>query len=320
MSFIKIESNSEWQKIFESCKFKTFFNDPEWEQEIQKVYKHINFEHYLYKNKLALNLAKVGNKYISFPFCEYGGPMILDNDVNWEEFKKNAQQKFSNLKIKFHPFILTGKSEQGLSSYWLENLNQKNEQKIFAGFRKTLRHSIKKAEKQNLKLVSCSEQDLPAFYDIYLQNCKKNKALAFPLEFFQAWVKLAEKNKLKFILAKHNNKVVAGSIFLNYSGFVHYFLNASDYDYRNLNANYLIVWDEIKSIINNKNATVLDFGATIPGSNLEIFKRGWGTTEKKILEIPEHQTNNLNFLRSTWALMPKAMIKILSKIIYPKFI
>jgi hypothetical protein len=298
--------------------FKTFFHEAKWHDFLEKEFKWLKFEYYLYKDKFLLIFGRVGDRLISLPFCEYGGPLLLKGDFIWEEFKKDVFKEFgNNIKIKFHPTFseVSGNPADAssiLSSHWLRNLENKSEQDAWNDLRKTLRHEIINAQEHNLEIKKCSSlQDLKIFYGLYVANLKRKKTVPYPFSVIKF---LYEQQDTEILLVLIGNKIIAGSLFLNYSGFVHYFLNASDYKYRDFGANYLILWEKIKSLCGKD--LIFDLGASPKGSALEIFKRGWGGKEYPILQIGTKRKDELlrsSKLRNLWGLLPNFVIKKLSR-------
>jgi len=331
MSNFKKISKTEYRNFLEKSLFSTFFHNPEWHEFLEKEFKWLKFEYYLYKparpiggDEAILPFARFKvfrrEKIISLPFCEYGGPLPLKKEVDFSEFEKDIFDNFKNAKINFHPKILdylknfqiTEKNTGNNITYWIEKLNSFSEQTLLTSFRKTLRHEIKNAQEHNLEIKKYSnEQELKQFYNLYVANLKRKKTIPYPRPLIQFLCKNASS---ELLLAIYKGKVVAGCLFLNYGVFVHYFLSASDYGHRNLGANYLIIWEKIKSLI--KQDKILDLGASPQGSNLEIFKRGWGGTEYPIYQIgakksEEHLRSSK--LRNIWGLLPNSVIKNLSR-------
>jgi len=320
MSKFKRLSNKEYRDLFKRVLFSTFFHSPEWQDFLEKEFNWLKFEHYLYNNDAILSFGKVGKKMISLPFCEYGGPLPLKKEINAENFKKDVLDKFDNFKIKFHPKMLnyfneqrTMNSEQSdTSTYWVEDLKNKSEQKLLNSFRKTLRHSIKKAQNHKIEIKKCgNKKEIKKFYNLYLTNLKKKKTVSYPYSVIKF---LYNSGSSELLLAVYKKQVIAGSLFLNYEGFVHYFLSASDYKYRNLEANYLILWEKIKDVCGTNK--IFDLGAYPKNSSLEIFKRGWGGKEYSILQIgikKDEEKLRSSKLRNIWGLLPSFVIKKISR-------
>lgn len=286
-------SKQEYKKLFDQAEFKTFFHDPNWHKFLEKEFKWLKFEYYD-----NLPVARVNKKLISLPFCEYGGPL---GDFNEQDILEEFGE---NIKIKFHPQINVGSLASNMVTYWIEDFDK-------LSFRKTLRHSIRKAEQRDIQIKKCQNlADLKRFYDLYLVNLKKHKTVPYPYSIVKFLYNSADS---ELLLAWHKGRIIAGSLFLYYDKFVHYFLSASDYKYRNLGANYLILWEKIKSLRGKDK--ILDLGAAPKGSSLEIFKRGWGGKEYPIAQIgikKSEEKLRSSKLREIWSLLPNFVIKKLS--------
>lgn len=333
-NFQKI-TKEKYRELLNKTLFKTFFHSIEWHEFLEKEFKWIKFEYYKYGDEAILPLARFKvfgkEKLISLPFCEYGGPLFTrqslgvggPQDIDINEFKKDVLNEFKDIKIKFHPRIKEGELESDISTHWIGDLKSTSEQELLSSFRKTLRHEIEQAQEQNLQVKKCeSLKELKQFYNLYVVNLKRKKTVPYTFEIVEY---LYQHGGAELLLAFYKKKIVAGCLFLNYSGFVHYFLSASDLKYKNLGVNYLILWSKIKSLIGQDK--IFDLGATPKGSSLDVFKRGWGVKEYPILQIgikrsPAYAEASAgreeNFLRSSkiirniWGLMPNFIIKILA--------
>lgn len=331
--FQKIEDKADWQSLLNKALFKTFFHSLEWEEFLEKNFKWLKFEHYLYKDEVLLSLAKYKifgkEQLISHPFCEYGGPLPLKSEIDGFSFKNALFQKFREpFKISFHPQIQKYFKNLGLKesdsqrdTYLIENLNLKTEKDIWNSLRKTTRNEIKKAKGNTLLIEKCqSGKDLKDFYRLYIKSARKHKALPYPFSFFDYFLKYnpndtneysnATNKKVEIILAKFEKRVIAGSVFLFYDSFIHYFLNASDEKYKNLKVNYLILWIQIKNYL-GKSYHTFDLGGTRRGSLLEIFKKGWGVQRYPIYEIKNYKEGKLreSKLRNILSFMPSFLIE-----------
>lgn len=322
--FVKISNKEKWQSLLNKVLFKTFFHNLEWEEFLEKNFKWLKFERYLYQQKALLSLARVKvlgkEKLISHPYCEYGGPLPLVGAINGENFQKDFWSEFKNpFRISFHPYLVKHffsftnwkLSSFGKNTYFIDNFHQKTADQVWSLFRKTLRHSLNKAKNKRLKIVKCSTKtDLKFFYNIYIQTAKRNKFLPYPFSFFEFFWKSPD---AEIILAKYNGRVIAGSCFLFYDKFIHYFLNASNQRFKDLFPNHLILWNQIQKYV-GKNFEVFDLGGTGSGASLEIFKSGWGTKKYPIFEFsnfPKGRLGDSN-LRKVFGLLPTFLIKKLS--------
>jgi len=324
MNFYKIENKEKVKEFLDKVLFKTFFHSLEWQEFLEKEFKWLKFEYYIYKDEALLPLARFKvfgkEKLVSLPFCEYGGPLPLIEDINFKDFSQSVEKEFDSFKIKFHPKIKSGDSNSDVSTHWIENLKSILEQELLASFRKTLRHEIKNAQEYGLEIRKCeNQQELERFYDLYVANLRRKKTIPYPWSLIQFLYKNPSSELLlAFYSAKGGSasggKVIAGSLFLQYNGFVHYFLSASDYRYRDFSASHLLLWEKIKSLIGKD--VIFDLGATPKGSSLDIFKKGWGGKEYPIYQIGTKRTEEFlrssNLIRFIWGLLPNFLIKKLS--------
>lgn len=309
-NFIKI-SRKEYDDWLSKVQFKTFFHNAEWHEFLEKQFKWLKFEYYLHQEELLFPIAKIGNKLISLPFCEYGGPLILKKNIDFNKLEKDVLNEFQNIKIKFHPQIKTGNENSEVSTHWIENLQNISEQELWNSLRKTLRHEIRNAQERGLEIRSCKNlKELKGFYNLYAANLRRKKTVPYPWPMIQF---LYQNPSSELLMAFYKGRIIGGDLFLNYGGFVHYFLSASDYKYRDFGAAHLILWEKIKNLIGKD--VIFDLGATPKNSSLNVFKTGWGGKEYPILQLGiKRSAENLRSskLRNILGLLPNFVIKIIS--------
>lgn len=288
MNFQKVENKNKWESLSEKAFFRTFFHTPEWESFLEKEFFWLKFEHYLWGDKLLLSIARCRllgkEKIVSHPFCEYGGPLPLAENIDYSKVQNDFTKEFGNsARMRFHPYLTVG-SSGNLATFWIENYSKKTLDDLWRGLRKTLRQEIGVGEAQDVYVEDCkSEDELRQFYNIYLNTVRRHKNI--PLTF--AIFKFLYKGDVDadILLAKKDGKVLGGSVFLFYEPFIHYFLSANDYKFRKCNIGHVILWSAIRGYKDNETYDYFDLGGTRKGSALEIFKRGWGAKEYPIHEI-----------------------------------
>ena len=317
-------TKNEYKDLCSKALFTTFFHSIEFHEFLEKEFKWLNFEYYLYNDEAIIAFGRVRNKLISLPFCEYGGPLLLNENFNHEQFKKDIKEQFKeNVKIKFYPRTIT-KESFDMCTHWLENFKNTSEQELWESLRKTLRHEIKNAQEHGLEIrASKSPKEAKKFYNLYVANLRRKRTVPYTWPLIQF---LCQNSSSELLLAFYGGKIVGGALFLQYGAphtISHYFLSAMDYKYHHLGIAHLILWEKIKSLINKD--VVLDLGASPKGSALEIFKSGWGGTEYPIYQInlsvdgkeikrTEESFRSSKFVRLIWGLLPNFAIKFLSPI------
>ena len=101
----------------------------------------------------------------------------------------------------------------------------------------------------------------------------------FPLSFFKGLSNNLEGN---FVIAtaEYEKKPIGSTIFLYKYGFVHYWLSGSNYEFRNLYPNNLLIFESIKFFKKLRNHTFVLMG----GSN-ESLRKFKGSFTKKSVEF-----------------------------------
>ena len=308
--FIKIEEIKAWQDLLDKVLFKTFFHNIEWEEFLERNLKWLKFERYLYKDSALISFARVGDKLVSHPFCEYGGPLPLIEKIDGKQFKEDLLSEFKeSLKINLHPYLLNYFSNLGTEDLKTWRKTYFVREPAISSFRYDIRHAIKKAESREFHLEECrAKKDLEDFYRLYIKTIIRHKNIPLPFSFFQFFIKSA-----KIFLLKSDKKIATGSIFLPNKPFIHYFITAADLSFRKEGVNHLLLWRVLEEHLKG-DYSIMDLGATREGSDLEIFKRGWRGSPYPIYEIGLEQGVKLrdSKLRSALGFIPPFLMKKIS--------
>jgi lipid II:glycine glycyltransferase (peptidoglycan interpeptide bridge formation enzyme) len=171
-------------------------------------------------------------------------------------FIKIEPQKDFNFGIKSHHRIQPKKTSILKIEESLDVLLKK--------FRKSTRYNIKQAVKKGV--VVERQETIKEFFEI-LQETKERRGFStYSKDYFQ---ELVEKNNSDVFLAKHKEKVIAGSIVLYFGEVAVYLHSAFDFKYQDMNGTALIVFESIKQSRKN-------------GCKYYNF---WGLDEKKYLGV-----------------------------------
>lgn len=128
----------------------------------------------------------------------------------------------------------------------------KSEQEILAQMKPKGRYNINIAKKhavevkvfKNLKDVPL--HDFGAFYNILEKTSQRDSFGIHPKYFYENLLKtLAPQNSCSLFLAYRNEKVIAGIITVYYRDTATYYFGASDREYGNIMAPYLLQWEAI---------------------------------------------------------------------------
>jgi len=137
------------------------------------------------------------------------------------------------------------------------------------------RYNIKVAEKHGITVKP--SLDIGAFYDILTATGNRDGFGIHPKSYYQKMLDTMSENT-QLLLAEYQGKVIAGGIFVYLDEWGIYYYGASDNEYRNLMAPYLIQWSAIKEA-KNRGCKYYDFLGIAPEN---IKDHPWaGVTEFK---------------------------------------
>lgn len=319
-----------WNQIVRSSPDGVIYYTYEWLEVIEKSYslqsKHLIFE----ENGVIIGVMPLfllrsliwGNKLVSTPFCEYGGPCLLTQDSSIAtELLSEIEDIAVESKAKYFEIRAPGLELQNtLRQYhFTEPFNYssflidltKSEEALWEAFEGRLRTAIKKAQKSNVRLISAAKiEQLKQFYYLYLISVKQLGSPPHSYSFFEnMWKAFFYKNQLKLLLADYNGKLIASILALSYKDKIHWWGSTSLSEYRYINANSLLIWDLLKSG-GARGYKWFDTGRTDFGSGVYMFKKAWGGKEIKVphlyksfkgkLSIPDRNNQRYILLTSLW--------------------
>lgn len=149
--------------------------------------------------------------------------------------------------------------------------------------RASIKWAINKAKRMGVTVRPAEqEDDLKAWYRIYLETMRHNAVLPRPYRFFVAlWELLRPRGMMQLLVAEHQSagrqRMIAGSLFLTFGQTVSYAFNGSRLKDLSLRPNDVIQWQAINEAC-AAGYRFFDFGEVPDGnSDLAKFKSKWGS-------------------------------------------
>jgi CelD/BcsL family acetyltransferase involved in cellulose biosynthesis len=272
-----------------------------------------------------------GRRLSSLPRTPVAGPLASDRDAAAALLRAAAEQVDTavgtQLQIKAASNDFDGLVDGIPGARWrpayaielperVEDLrfgNSKNHARI--------RSTVNKAEKINLRLREAdSEEDLRAWYDVYLETMRWHAVPARSFRFFKAaWDVLRPLGFLRVLLAElhepHQTRLLAGSIFMMFGQTYFYAFNGCRRGDLSLQPNDVIQWHAIHEAC-RRGFRYYDLGE-VPQKHdgLSFFKSKWGAQEKwlyryyypapKEFESGELESGRMDELRrAIWRRLP----------------
>jgi hypothetical protein len=246
------------------------------------------------------------NKSVSMPHFSYGGIIRKNNKHTvmeiFDKLKSSLPRSFEIREFKpYTDFYHDDKVASFL------NLEETVDAQL-ATFKSNHRRKIKKAYKNNLRVViDSSEESMLEFYKIYTKNMLRLGSPSLSKRFFLNLLKYYSHGEIKIFLVFKDDKVIGGAVVLSYNNFVEdcWISTLSKYNY--LYTSVLLYWEMIKFSV-EQNKKIFSFGRSTKDSSLLNFKRQWKPIEKQLFfsysEEQKVSIKKMTFLTKLWKLLP----------------
>ena len=281
-------NSAEWNELARSHQESKVYHLYEWGTLLKVVHGHRLV--YLEEEDGVLPLALVksfifGNRLLSLPFADYGGPCTQDKgeadqlisraEEIAREFKVDFLEIRAPAKDYFEVFAEHGFTRRDDYLTFILPLDKKLEE-LWKGIGFKKRNKVRGAEKNDVQVrLATSKPDLGKFYALYLETMKKLGSPPQSYRFFETMWNLFYPQNLILPLAIHDGEVIASGIFLTHNGTLHHAYSCSSKEHLGLAPNDLIQWQVIKWG-KEQGFQQLDFGRTRENSGAYVFKRSWG--------------------------------------------
>ena len=262
-----------------------------------------------------------GSFLVSLPFLNYGG--MLANDIkSINLLQKRAIKLAINLKAEYieyrhqDPLLQNMANKQHKIAMLLDlpfssdilwkNLNPK------------VRNQIRKAEKNNLDIVSGRQNKINDFYQVFSRNMRDLGTPVYPMSFFINILNEFESARI-FVVYSYDRPLAAGfTIGMNSKLDIPWASSVRKYNH--LNANMLLYWSILKFACES-GYTLFDFGRCTPDSSTFRFKKQWGAYARPLnwqYWLPESnslpnlspENGKYKFFISLWKKLPLTVAEI----------
>jgi CelD/BcsL family acetyltransferase involved in cellulose biosynthesis len=226
---------------------------------------------------------------LSLPYSDYGGPLYGDEGLALQALAEIVDKFKSMVKlIEIRGNIPAGSVFKPLNYYKSHRLNlllglPELQKKID---KKTIQYSIRKAERSGLVTREANDlEGMEEFYRLNQLTRKKHGVPSQPKAFFaNVLTHVILRGSGFLVLAYHQDRAVAGSLFLTSGKRIHYKFNVSDPSVLGkLTPNHALTWHAIKKGCEEGYESI-DFGRSSPDNEgLMRYKAMWGNTVREAL-------------------------------------
>jgi len=166
-------------------------------------------------------------------------------DANNKEFLKFATELITEQKIVKAPHDMQPREVFVIDI-------AKSEKELLAGMKEKTRYNIKLSQKKGVQIrimnyeLGIKNNYLDKFINLVKITAERNKITAHPESYYREMFEVIPKENLKLYVAEYEGKVIAANIMAFYGDTATYLHGASDNEYRNVMAPYLLQWRAIQ--------------------------------------------------------------------------
>ncbi len=293
-----------WNQIVSRCLYSEALHSMEWRKALETSFRQMKPLYFVVRDSqdslvgalpcFIFQPIPLSKTMLSMPWTLPGGLLsLVSNDV--EEISQSAFQHLDKIAQKMgvseSTFTLPANCDKTIINS-LESSGYVNQEERFThilgigegfeavwnGYNKRIRGAVRKSEKNSIIVrITTEEEDMVQFYKMYLAMMDKFGSTPKPYSLLR-YLQISPIAKL--VIAKLDNSLIGGLLFLHFNSYVRLWVETSDpefLNYRTNNAmiNYIVEWSC------EKGYRFVDFGASPPGNDgLVAFKEEWGAKKE----------------------------------------
>lgn len=258
-----------------------------------------------------------GDRLISVPFSEYGGP--VGEPAAFSTLISAAKKLGLQLGTKEIQFRHSsyGMNEAGgqfskITRYVTFEVRLDKNLSIRVG--KKTRNTIRRAESSSITIREMLLRDLPAFYRIYLETQKRlGSPPHSPALFENLFSHLGPLKVAKFLAAEIDGRMIAAVVLFYHRQELYWWNSVAETKYLRKNPTTLLLWKAANWAFQN-GFDKLNLGRGRPYSSVYDFKSHWGGSETPLSEYimvvrghatrPDPEEFRFKVLSKIWSYLP----------------
>lgn len=336
--FNPLSDSSQWDKRIMGYPMTTFFHTAQWHRVLAESYRFtpvciaagIQDTREVLVPFMEIRDIRQRKKGVCLPFSDYCPPLVDTPESFWDVF---FEIKTCGVQKQWHTITFRGCDCFPLAipiaswCYGHEMDLVADVQHLFSRLRSSTKRNIRKAEKEGIRIhVGAKMREVQEFYTL---NCITRKRHGLPPQPFSFFKKIHDRVLVEgngiVVLAYYNKRCIGSAMYFHHDTKALYKYGASDYNFQNVRANNLVMWEAIKYYA-QKGMKTLQFGKTEPGNiGLRQFKNGWRCREYIIKNYIYHCASNRFIKESSkvegihtrlFSRMPIAMLKLMGALLY----
>lgn len=243
-------TNTSYLKLWHKNSRRNLWQHPVWEE----FQKSVRRKTWLLSSDGASALVVKHNLPFGFSWLEVPRGPLFESEKSLSEILAEIQKIGKKEKAVFvrmspyqelrtaHCALRSAKADHHPQTSLVIDITQ-SESDILTQMKPKGRYNIKVAEKHGITVKPSS--DIEKFYNILTKTGNRDGFGIHPKSYYQKMLDAMSDNA-QLLLAEYEGKVIAGGIFVYLDEWGIYYYGASDNEYRNLMAPYLVQWSAIQ--------------------------------------------------------------------------
>jgi len=220
------------------------------------------------------DFSKFFNKFIN---------LAKEESVGWIRLDVNKQEELDLMVDQINCTIKKAPHDMQPRETFVIDINQE-EEKLLAQMKAKTRYNVRLAEKKNV-VVKEGREYFDDFWRLTKIMAKRQSIATHPREYYKKMLEIIPENVLKLYVAEYRGEIIAADLVVFYEKTAIYLHGASDENFRNVMAPYLLKWQEILEA-KKQDCEKFDFGGISTNyqsnTNIQIINKWKGITRFKL--------------------------------------
>jgi len=214
--------------------------------------------------------------------------LAKDNNIGWIRIEPESESALNTIKNSLGHSVSKSPHDVQPKELFVIDIS-KSEEEIIAQMKQKTRYNLRLAEKKNIKIiVSREEKYINEFLRLVKITSERDGIVPHPENYYRKMIEMISAENLQLYLAEYEGKIIVANIMIFFEDMAIYLHGASDNEFRNVMAPYLLQWKQIQDA-KAKGCKKYDFGGVRTQGG-----KGWeGITRFKVGFSPS--TKSLDF-------------------------
>lgn len=174
--------------------------------------------------------------------------LARENGVGWIRIEPETKEILDVIRESMRCNIVKAPHDMQPKEIFVVDI-AKSEEELLAMMKSKTRYNIRLAEKKDITIIDAEGGERSEYLDEFLRltgiMAKRNGIVAHPESYYQKMLEIIPGDILKLYVAQYQGKIIAANLVVFFENRCIYLHGASDDEYRNVMAPYLLQWRQI---------------------------------------------------------------------------